>query len=180
MNINLNKTINELAPMQIADLIDVDYDTVKAVAASSNGQFLNDRNTLPASEFLAKYFAGYDVYDTIEKMEARRNAQRAAAVKATAKKKAKANHSPLLDEYGNYIVTLWEEGSEFAASYRKTTHMEAHWIILSKHEIVYKPDGRQFSVLHHVQSRKEALEHKAKLIEDYTNRGMIYKGEMPV
>lgn len=180
MNINLSKTINELAPMQIADLIDVDYDTVKAVASASNGQFLNDRNTMTASDFLAKYFAGYAVYDTIEKMEARRNAQRAAAVKAQTKKKVKANRSELLDEYGNYIVTLWEEGSEFAASYRKTTHMEAHWIILSKHEIEYKPDGRRFTVVHHVQSRKEALEQKNKLIEDYTNRGLIYKGEMPV
>lgn len=180
MNINLSKTINELAPLQIADLIDVEYETVKAVAAASNGFFLTDRDTLPASEFLAKYFADYAVYDTLEKMEARAIAKRAAAIKVTAKVKAKVCTSEILEEYGNYIVSLWESGGEFAASYRKTDHLEAHFHLLSKHEIEYKPDGRRFAVVHHTQSRKEALEKKASLIESYVNRGLIYKGEMPV
>lgn len=175
MNIDMTKTLNALA-LQISDFIDVDLAQVKAVAANSNGQFLNDRNTMPVGEFLAKYFAGYEVADTIEAMEARRKANIIVVTKA---KKAKAK-DPVLDQYGNYIVTLWECGNEFAASYRKTNHMLAHWHVLTKHEIEYKLDGRRFSVVHHVNSRKEALTKKNELIAEMEARGLIYKGEMPV
>lgn len=176
MNINLTKTINELAPLQIADLIEVELATVKSVAAASNGQFLADRSTLAASEFLAKYFSGYTVYDTIEKIEARRKAD----ITAVAKAKKVKERAPILDEYGHYIVTLWECGNEFAASYRKTAHISAHWHILSKTEVEYKMDGRRFSVVHHTDSRKKALELKAALITEMEARGLTFKGEMPV
>lgn len=175
MNIDMTKSLNSLS-LQISDFIDVEFDTVKAVAASSNGQFVLDRNAMPVGEFLAKYFADYEVSDTIEKMEARRKAKIVVVAKA---KKVKPV-DPLLDQYGNYIVTLWECGNEFAASYRKTTHMQAHWHILTKNEIEYKMDGRRFSVVHHVGSRKEALAKKNELIADLESRGLIYKGEMPV
>lgn len=177
MNINLAKTINELAPaLQIADLIDIDHDTILSVAKGSNGQFLADRSTLSASEFLAKYFSGYTVYDTIEKIEARRKAD----ITANAKAKKVKERDPILDQYGNYIVTLWECGNEFAASYRKTTHMSAHWHILSKTEVEYKMDGRRFSVVHHTDSRKKAVALKAALITEMETRGLTFKGEMPV
>lgn len=177
MNINLTKTINELAPaLQIADLIDIELDTIKSVAKESNGQFLADRSALTAAEFLAKYFGDYVVRTTTEEIEAMRKAKIVAVVKA---KKIK-NLAPILDEYGNYIVTLWECGNEFAASYRKTTHMSAHWHILSKTEVEYKKDGRRFSVVHHVDSRKKAVELKAALKEEMEKRGLTFKGEMPV
>ena len=176
MQINLTKSINALAPMQITDLIDVDLDTIKEIARASNGAFLTDRADLSAVEFLAKYFADYDVYDTIEKQQARRKSEIIVAAKA---KKAK-DRSPVFDQYGNYIVTLWESGNEFAASYRKTAHMQAHWDVLTKNEIEYKLDGRRFSVVHHVGSRKEALNKKNELIAEMEARGLIYKGEMPV
>ncbi len=175
MNIDMTKSLTALS-LQISDFIDVEYDTVKSVAASSNGQFLTDRTTMPVGEFLAKYFAGYEVADTIEKMEARRKEKNLVVAKV---KKVKEK-DPLLDQYGNYIVTLWESGNEFTASYRKTTHMQAHWDILTKHEIEYKKDGRRFSVVHHAKSRKEALAKKNELIAELEARGLIYKGEMSV
>ena len=175
MNIDMTKSLTSLS-LQISDFIEVEFDAVKAVAASSNGQFIQDRTAMPVGEFLAKYFAEYDVADTIEKMEARRKAKIVIVTKA---KKVKPT-DPTLDQYGNYIVTLWECGNEFAASYRKTTHMQAHWHILTKHEIEYKMDGRRFSVVHHVSSRKEALYKKNELLAEMENRGLTYKGEMPV
>lgn len=177
MNINFTKTINELAPaLQIADLIDIDHDTILSVAKGSNGQFLADRAALTASEFLSKYFSDYTVRTTTDQVEAARKAKTVAVVKA---KKAK-NLSPILDEYGHYIVTLWECDNEFAASYRKTAHMSAHWHILSKTEVEYKKDGRRFSVVHHTDSRKKAVELKAELREQMEQRGLTFKGEMPV
>jgi len=175
MNIDMTKTLNALS-LQISDFIEVEFDTVKAVAASSNGQFVQDRNTMPAGEFLAKYFADYEVADTIEKMEARRKANIVVVAKT---KKAKAK-DPVFDQYGNYIVTLWESGNEFCASYRKTNSMITQWNILSKNEIEYKLDGRRFSVVHHVGSRKEALAKKNELIAELESRGLIYKGEMSI
>jgi hypothetical protein len=175
MNIDMTKTLNNLS-LQISDFIEVEYDVIKAVAASSNGQFVQDRITMPVGEFLVKYFANYTVADSIEKMEARRKANIVIVAKA---KKVKEK-DPVLNQYGNYIVTLWECGNEFAASYRKTTHMQAHWHILTKHEIEYKMDGRRFSVVHHVGSRKEAIAKKNELIAELQARGLSYKGEMPV
>ena len=177
MQVNLTKTINELAPLTIQDLIEVELPEVKAIAAASNGSFLTDRGTLSAADFLAKYFAGYEIYDTIEKIEARRKAEIFKDVKA---KRVKAARPAILDQYGNYIVALWESGGEFSASYRKTTHIQAHWHVLTKHEIEYKVDGRHFSVVHHTSSRKDAIELKNKLIVDMESRGLSYKGELPV
>jgi hypothetical protein len=175
MNIDMTKTLNNLS-LQVSDFIEVEYDVIKAVAASSNGQFVQDRNTLSVGEFLAKYFANYEVADTIEKMEARRKANIVSVAKA---KKVKEK-DPVLNQYGNYIVTLWECGNEFAASYRKTNHMQSQWHILTKYEIEYKMDGRRFSVVHHVGSRQEALTKKNELIAELEARGLTYKGEMPV
>lgn len=175
MNIDMTKSLTSLS-LQISDFIEVEFDIVKAVAASSNGQFVQDRTAMPVGEFLSKYFTGYEVADTIEKMEARHKAKIVIVAKA---KKVKPT-DPMLNQYGNYIVTLWECGNEFAASYRKTTHMQAHWHILTKNEIEYKMDGRRFSVVHHVGSRKEALTKKNELIADLESRGLTYKGEMPV
>jgi hypothetical protein len=175
MNIDMTKSLNDTG-LQISDFIEVEYDVIKAIAASSNGQFVKDRTTLSIGEFLAKYFAGYEVADTIEKMESRRKAKIAVVVKA---KKVKEK-DPMLDQYGNYIVTLWESGNEFTASYRKTTSMYSQWNLLSKHEIEYKLDGRRFSVVHHVKSRKEALSKKNELIAELEARGLTYKGEMSI
>jgi hypothetical protein len=175
MKIDMTKSLNDLG-LQIADFIEIEYDVIKAIAASTNGQFAIDRSSLSTADFLAKYFAEYEVADTTEKMEIRRNAKIAVILKA---KKVKAK-DPMLDQYGNYIVTLWENGNEFAASYRKTTSMLPQWHILSKNEIEYKMDGRRFSVVHHVKSRNEALAKKNELIAELQNRGLIYKGEMPV
>ena len=175
MNIDMTKTLTALS-LQISDFIEVDITQVKAVAAESNGQFLNDRNTMPVGEFLSKYFAEYEVADTIEKMEARRKAK---IVIVTKTKKVK-ERDPMLNQYGNYIVTLWESGNEFCASYRKTNSMITQWNILSKNEIEYKADGRRFSVVYHVGSRREALDKKNELIAEMENRGLTYKGEMPI
>jgi hypothetical protein len=172
MNIDMTKSLTALS-LQISDFIDVEYDTVKSVAASSDGKFLADRTTMPVGEFLAKYFTGYEVANTIEKMQAHRQALKPVVKKAKAK-------GTILDQYGNYIVAIWENGDEFSASYRKTTHIDAHWDVLTKHEIEYKKDGRRFSVVHHTSSRKDAIEKKNALIEDMVSRGRIYKGELSV
>jgi hypothetical protein len=172
MNIDMSKTLADLS-LQISDFIEVEYDVVKQVAAGTNGQFLVDRTSMPVSEFLAKYFAGYEVANTIEKMEAHRKAAAPVAKKAKAK-------GTILDQYGNYIVAIWENGDEFSASYRKTTHIDAHWDVLTKHEIEYKKDGRRFSVVHHTSSRKDAIAKKNALIEEMVARGRIYKGELSV
>jgi hypothetical protein len=133
-----------------------------------------DRNTLPASEFLNKYFPEYAVIDTVEAMEVRRK----AALVVSKPKKAKKE--TILDQYGNYVVALWECGDEFTASYRKTSSMTPQWHILSKHEVEYKTDGRKFSIVEHTTSRKDALLKKNKLVEEMVARGMTYKGELPV
>ena len=176
MQINFAKTVAELAPLQISDFIEVEFSEIKAVAAASNGEFIVDRITLPASEFLAKYFPDAEIADTTEKIEARRAIETAQAEKI---KKMKAR-APIIDQYGNYIVTLWESGDEFAASYRKTTSMLAQWNLLTKNEIEYKVDGRRFSVVYHTTSRKDALEKKAELIKEMIDRGLTNKGELPV
>lgn len=173
MDINFSKTLNELAPLQISDLIEIDLADVKAVAAGSNGEFLKDRGTLSASEFFAKYFPDFTALTTYEQVESRRKLERITTIK-------KKSKSTILDQYGSYIVTLWESGNEFCSSYRKTTSMLTQWNILSKNEIEYKVDGRRFSVVFHTNSRKDALDKKRQLIDDMTNRGFIYKGEMPV
>jgi hypothetical protein len=175
MNIDLNKTLNELT-FQIVDLIDVEEETVKEIASSTNGQFVLDRVVLPAREFLSKYFPGYQVFDTYEQQEARRKAQTTVAKV----KKAKRIKETLLDQYGNYILALWQCGDEFSASYRKTTNIGAHWHVLNKNEVEYKKDGRKFAVVQHLTSRNEALAKKVELIQEMMNRNMIYRGELPV
>jgi hypothetical protein len=177
MNIDMTKTLNQLAPLQIVDFVDVEHDEIKSVARESNGQFLSDRDSLSMDSFLAKYFPNKTVYDTIEAQEARRKALIKVAVKA---KKTKQAKETILDQYGSYIVALWEMGDEFAASYRKTSGMNPQWHILSKHEIEYKKDGRKFSVVYHTSSRKDALTKKNELVDELVAKGLNYKGELPV
>lgn len=177
MQINLNKTLTELAPLQISDLIDVDFSVIKAVAAASNGEFIIDRATLSAAAFLAKYFADYEIYDTVEKIEARHKAEIASKKRS---QRAKINRPAVMDDYGNYVVAIWESGNEFAASYRKTDHINTHWDVLSKHEIEYKIDGRRFAIVYNTNSRRDAINKKESLIESMTQRGLTNKGELPV
>jgi hypothetical protein len=177
MKYNLTKTMSDLAPLQISDFVAADFNTIKGIAANSNGEFLKDRTGLPAAEFFTKYFPGYEVLDTVEKQEIRNRLQREAQPKV---RKAKVERDPILDQYGDYIVTLWESGNEFTVSYRKTTTMITQWNILSKNEVEYKVDGRRFSVVLHSNSRKDALAKKNALYDEMIGRGMSYKGDLPV
>ena len=175
MKIDLTKTLNELS-RQIADFIDIDHTLIKSAASNSNGQFLSDRSNMSVSEFLSKYFSEYEIFETTEKQEARSKANTATAIKA---KKIKVK-STEFDRFGKYILALWEHGEEFTVSFRKTTHMNSQWHVLSENEIEYKKDGRKFSIVYHTNSRNEVVAKKQSLIGELTNRGMNYKGELPV
>ena len=164
--------------VSISELIGVTDDEIRQVAKASNGEFIKDRRSMKALDFLAKYFptrqltvTSYD--DIIE----HRAPVTGAKSKAGVKKEKKVVGQ---DEIGHYVVALFESGDEFAVTYRKLDNAQAHFDF-SMNTMTYKKDGRRFTMIGKHGSRKAAIAAKSELVEEMTTKGKTHLiGVLPV
>jgi len=179
-DIILNHLLSKPLTIEIAisELIGVSDDEIRQVAKASNGQFIKDRSSMPALEFLTKYFptcqltvTSYD--DIIEHRAPVTGAKSKAGVK-------KQKNAVVQNAFGQYVLALYESGNEFAATYRKLDHAKAHFDF-SMNTMTYKKDGRRFTLISNHGTRVDAISSKQQLISEMEAKGKFQLiGVLPV
>lgn len=164
--------------VSISELIGVTNDEIKQVAKASNGEFIKDRRTMKALDFLVKYFPTKQLQVTsYNDIVQQRTPITRSKTKVRVKKEKKVTGQ---DEIGHYVVALFESGDEFAVTYRKLDNAHAHFDF-SMNTMTYKKDGRRFTMVGKHDSRKAAMVAKTTLIEALTIVGKTHLvGVLPV
>lgn len=162
--------------ISISELIGVSFDEIKSVARASNGQFITDRSKMNAIDFLMKYFPNSTIRSYSEIIE-----NRAPIISTKANLRVKREKKVVgQDEVGHYVVALFESGDDFAVTYRKLDYAQAHFDF-SMNTMIYKKDGRRFTMIGKHSSRKSAMLAKAALIDELTAKGKTQLiGVLPV
>lgn len=179
-DIVLNHILNNPLTIEIAisELIGVSNDEIKQIAKASDGQFIKDRSSMNALDFLTKYFPTYALQVTSynDIVEQRLPI---TGVKSNVRVK-KEKQTVGQDQIGHYVVALYESGDDFAVTYRKLDNAQAHFDF-SMNTMIYKKDGRRFTMLGKHSSRKTAMTAKNEVIQEMTSKGKtLLVGILPV
>ena len=162
-NILSNPLTGEIS---LSELIGLSDEQIREVARATAGQFIKDRQSLSAGEFISKYFPDAQIrqYDEIA------NSRRPSAVRARKARTANGKKE-LVQAHGNYVIALYEMGDDFAVTFRKLDNAHVFFDFESKNVMVYKRDGKKYHVVSSHTSRVDAIRAKRKLVEEMVNRG---------